>query len=285
MTADGFRSWLDSRPRTSHEPGTEPTARVVAGVLALVGLGFLAVVRLGMNMPAGPSLSGVYPFALGLGTLAPAVGLLALGVATDRSVHRVALTFAGVFGLLSLLAEPATLPATLAIAAGVLAITGVYLVDHWRAKRFDRWLVAGALAVGAVLSLAAGIGLEPGTLRPLGSRVVLLALAATPVFVDWDREAVLVGLGVGVAVIAMGVNAPFVTGAISLVVGGVVGASLPVLFLGAVGAVILLWASIRSGRTELALAAGVLLVAGVPATIPRGLGVLAAITLLGGVDR
>lgn len=285
MSVEGFRTWLDRRARIALDTGRTAHTRIAAGVLAFVGLGFLALVRLMLNVPFGPSVSWAYPLAITLATVAPAIGLLAIGVRTERPVYRVGLTFAGVFGLLAVVAEPATLPATLAIGAAVLGLTGLHLRDHWRGRRFDRWLVAGALGAGTVVSLAAGIGLEPSVLRPLGSRIVLLAIAATPVFVNWDREAVLVGLGVGVAVVGVGLGAPFLSGAVALIVGGVVGASLPLLVVAAVGAVILFWAAMRSGETELALAAGVLLVAGIPATVPRALAVLTAIALLGGRSR
>lgn len=259
-------------------------AATLLGGLSIVGLGSLALVRVALNLPMSLPVAGAYPFAIVIGTVAPALGLLAVGVRSDRPAQRVGLTFAGVFGLLSLVAEPAALPATLALLAAIAGVSAENIHRFWVARRYDQDLVAGALALGGLLSLAAGIGVEPVTLRPLGSRLVLVAVAATPVFVDWDRESLLVGLGVGVAVLAVGLSAPFITGAVSLVVGGVVGASLPLLFLAAVGAVSLLWASVRTGRRSLALAAGVLLVAGIPATIPRGLGFLAAITLLGGVD-
>jgi hypothetical protein len=259
-------------------------AEALLGGLAILGLGVLALVRIALNLPMSLPVAGIYPYAIAGATLGPAIGLLALGVQSDSPTRRVGLTFAGVFGLLSLVAEPAALPATLALLAAIAGLAGERLYRFWAARRYDQTLVLGALALGGLVSLASGIGVEPATLRPLGSKLVLLGVAASPVFVDWNRESLLVGLGVGVAVLAVGVSAPFITGAVSLVVGGVVGASLALLFLAAVGAVSLLWASVRTGRRSVALAAGLLLVAGIPATIPRGLGFLAAIALLGGVD-
>lgn len=271
------------------------TSGRVAGVVSLLGLGILSLVRIGLNLPAsapladivpsGGALSGAYPVAVGLATVGPAAGLLLLGLRADRPAVLAGGTFAGVFGGLSLVAPPATLPAALAIAGALLGVSlerGV-LVD--RREEIGRALVGLALAIGGVSSLMAGVGLEPATLRPLGSSVVLLAVAGTPAFVGWDREGLIVGLGVGAAVLAIGATAPFVTGAVSLVVGGVVGASLPLLFLAAVGATSLLWTGLRRGRWNLALAASLLLVAGIPATVPRGLGFLVALILLGGGER
>jgi hypothetical protein len=248
-------------------------------------VGLLALVRVALNLPADLPVAGAYPTALAIATIAPALGLTALGLRAEQPVYRVGLLFAGVFGLLTLVAEPAVVPATIALLVVVLGVASLQLRDHVTARRFDRVLVVATLAAGGVLSLAAGIGVETTTLRPVGSQLVLLAIAATPVFVDWDREALAVGIGVGLAVLAVGLGAPFVTGAISLVVGGVVGASLPLLFVGTVGATILLWAGLRTGRTELAIAAGLLLVAGIPATVPRGLAFLTALALLGGDTR
>ena len=269
---------------------------VLAGAMSLVGLGFLALVRIGLNLPASaplsglvPSsgtLSGAYPLAVGFATAAPAAGLLLLGLRAERTTVLVGATFAGVFGGLSMVARPATLPATLAIAGALLGVTADRAVRGARDRaQFGRAVVGLALALGGSLSLLAGVGVEPATLRSLGTGVVLLAVAGSPAFGGWDRQGLLVGLGVGAVVLAIGSTAPFVTGAVSLVVGGVVGASLPLLFLAAVGATSLLWTGLRQGRWNLALAASLLLVAGIPATVPRGLGFLVALVLLGGVDR
>ena len=269
---------------------------VLAGAMSLVGLGILALVRIGLNLPASAPLSGLvpsggtlsaaYPLAVGLATAAPAAGLLLLGLRAERTAVLVGGTFAGVFGGLSMVARPATLPATLAIGGALLGVAAdrAVRVGQDRAQ-FGRAVVGSALALGGILSLLAGVGVEPATLRPLGTGVVLLAVAGSPAFAGWDRQGLLVGLGAGAAVLAVGSTAPFVTGAVSLVVGGAVGASLPLLFLAAVGATSLLWSGLRRGRWTLALAASLLLVAGIPATVPRGLGFLVALVLLGGVDR
>lgn len=285
MSVDGVRGWVDRLAAASASQPRTGTADTAAGLLALLGVGLLALVRVALNLPADLPVAGAYPTALAIATGAPALGLAALALRAEQPVYRVGLLFAGVFGLLTLVAEPAVVPATIALLVVVLGVASLQLRDHVTARRFDRVLVVATLAAGGVLSLAAGIGVETATLRPVGSRVVLLAIAATPVFVDWDREALAVGVGVGLAVLAVGSGAPFVTGAISLVVGGVVGASLPLLFVGTVGATILLWAGLRTGRTELAIAAGLLLVAGIPATVPRGLAFLTALALLGGDTR
>ncbi len=269
--------------------------RVVAGGISLVGLGLLALIRIGLNLPASaplaalvPSsrtLSGAYPLAVGFATGAPAAGLLLLGFRAERTAVLVGATFAGVFGGLALVARPATLPATLAIAGALLGVTLERAVLPEDRPQFDRMFVGAVLAVGAIISLLAGVGLDPATLRPLGTGVVLLGVAGSPAFGGWDRQGLLVGLGVGAVVLALGSAAPFVTGAVSLVVGGVVGASLPLLFLAAIGATSLLWTGLRRGRWNLALAASLLLVAGIPATVPRGLGFLVALVLLGGAHR
>lgn len=285
---DGPAEWIDGLA-TATSPG------VLAGAVSLVGLGLLALVRIGLNIPAsaplagvvpsGGALSGAYPLAVGFATAAPAAGLLLLGLRAERAVVLAGGIVAGVFGVLALVARPATLPATLAIAGALLGVSADRAMRIEDRTQFGPALVGSALALGGVVSLLGGVGVEPPTLRPLGTAVVLLAMAGSPAFGGWDRQGLLVGLGVGAFVLAVGSTAPFVTGAISLIVGGAVGASLPLLFLAAVGATSLLWTGVRRGRWNLALAASLLLVAGIPATVPRGLGFLVALVLLGGVDR
>ena len=299
MSVEGVRSWLGSGDETS---ARRPAGvREIAGWLAVLSLGFLAAVRVGLNLPVSLPVGDLYPVATWVATVAPALGLLAIAVVTDRPSVRVGLTFAAVFALLSLVAQPAVLPATVALMAAVGLVTATQVGRRWverdgdgalgwvRSERQPDGIAADVVAVGiaggALISLVAGIGVAPASLRPLGSKVVLISIAATPVFVDWDREALVAGIVAAAAVAAFGLAEPFVTGAVSLVVGGIVGASLPLLLVATAGVTTVLWTSVRDGQFAIALAAGALLVAGVPATIPRGLAVLTAITLLTTTER
>lgn len=294
MSVEGVRSWLGfGGPRSARQPAR---MREVAGWLAVLSLGFLAAVRVGLNLPVTVPVADLYPIASAVATVAPPLGLLGIAVATERPAIQVSLTFAAVFGLLTVVARPALLPATVAVMAAIGLVTVTQVGRRWyrapetgsrprlvtdrRPDEIATDVVAVGLAVGAVISLAAGLGVAPAALRPLGSKVMLLSVAALPVFVDWDWNALLVGVGAAGAVAAFGLAEPFVTGAVSLVVGGIVGTSLPLLLVATAGGVTVLWASVRDGHLTIALAAGALLVAGVPATMPRGLAVLTAITLL-----
>jgi len=285
VSAGGVRRWLVDPAAATERVSEGRSPRTVAGFLALAGVGVLAGVRIGLNLPTAMPIAFLYPGALGLATIAPALALVVLGTTSTGGLQQVVALFAGVFGLLAVVAEPAVVPATIAIMAGVIGIAGVEMKAGWVAQRVGRSLVVATLSIGALLSLAAGLGLDTATLRPMGSRVVLLGIAGSPLLLGWDREAAVVGIGAGIAMLAAGLSAPFLTGAISLVVGGVVGVSLPLLVLAAVGVATLGWTALRAGRTEMALAAGILLVAGIPATLPRGLAFLTAVLLLGGDSR
>lgn len=253
-----------------------------AGALALGTVGLSLVVRLAVNAPGEPSAvvaSAVGP-AETLALVGPALAALALGVATDRPLARVGLLFAGVFGLLGALSPAALVPAAGAAAAGgtLVAVAHLPRGTTWGVAR--RWLVAGALLAGVALSLAGASGVAPATARPLGSKLALAGVAASVVFVgsDWrGRAAGLVGAGL---LAWFGTQVPFVLGSLALVGGAVVGASLPFLAVGAGGGVATATTGLLARRSEAALGGGLLLAAGVPATLPRALAVVVGLALL-----
>lgn len=257
----------------------------VAGLLALLPTAGILLLRIGINVPVAPQLpySSVYD---GIGTAAligPALGAILVSVTTDDDIRRVALAFAGVFGLLSAVARPAVVPASVAI---VLA-TGLLVIAHVRkpfsADTVTETLVGGVFLAGVALSMAGNLGVEPATTRRLGSTVGLLAIAATPVFVEWSSRSAFLGVLAGAALAGFGLAAPFVTGAASLVGGGIVGVSLPVLVVAVIGGVTLIATGIERRTPDWALAGLLFLTAGVPATVPRGLAVLIGLALvLGG---
>lgn len=258
------------------------TGRRVAGLLAVIPTVGILLVRIGANAPFGPRLpyGAIYDPMLTLAILGPAAGAILLSVTTPDDVRQVALAFVGVFGLLRIVSTQAVWPASVAIAVG----TGLLVLAHARrplsADEFAETLV-GVVFVGAVaLSMAGGLGIEPATTRPLGSTVGLLAIAGTPVFVEWRWRTIFVGVLAGVAVFAFGLAAPFVTGAASLVGGAILGSSLPVLALAVIGGVTVVATGVDRRSLETAMAGLLVLTAGIPATVPRGLALLVGLALL-----
>lgn len=286
MTAGAMARRLSGLARTL--PAWRPArVRRSAGALALAAAGSAFVVRLAVNAPGEPS--AVIAAATGpvqtVALVGPALAALVLGVTTDRPLVRVGLLFAGVFGLLGALASTARVPAAGATVAGgtLVAVGHLPRARTWHVTR--RWLVAGALLVGVALSLAGTSGVAPATTRPLGSKLALAGIGASAVYVASDWRGVAAGLASAGLVVWFGTQAPFVLGSLALVGGAVVGASLPLLAVGAGGGVATTATGLLSNRSDVALGGALLLVAGVPATLSRALAVvlgLALLTLPGG---
>lgn len=252
--------------------------------VAVVGIAAAAVaarfvVAMAVNAPAGPAAAGLSSLdATATGTAALAA--VVVGLVDRRPTVGFGLLFVGVFGLLSLLSGAAVVPAAVAVTAGTVAV----------AVAARERLSTGELGVGIVLSIALAVGLASGVgglvgLRSVASTLALAGLGLVPVFAATDGRA-LVGGGLAFgAVVLVGLSMPFVTGAVTLVGGGVVGASLPVVALAAAGTVS---TASAAGRTRnLPLLAGVVLLAlaGVPATlsraVPFALGVATLLALEG----
>lgn len=253
-----------------------------AGLLALAGIGIALAVRLAVNAPGEPSavVAAASEAVRSIALVGTAVAALALGVATDGVPARVGLLFAGVFGLLSGISSAAFPPAAGATvaAATLVAVARLPRERTWAAVR--QWLVAGALVGGIAFSLAGSTGVAPVTARPLGSKLALVGIGASPVFVRLDWRSWAAGLLAASLLAWFGVQAPFVLGSLALVGGAVVGASLPLLALGAGGGAATTAAGALSGRLDAALGGALLLTAGVPGTLPRALAVVVGVALL-----
>lgn len=263
--------------------GTGPEQGLrIAGLLALLPTAAILLVRVGINAPFAPRLpyNTLYDPIATLALVGPAIGAILVGVTTDDDVYRVALAFAGVFGLLSAIARPASLPASVAIVAAV----GLVILTHARRPfspdEVAETVVGGVFLAGVTLSMAGGLGIEAATTRPLGSTAILLAIAGTPVFVNWSRWSAFVGFLAGAAFAGFGLAAPFVTGAASLVGGAIVGVSLPVMVVAVVGGVTVVATGIERRTVETTSSGLLLLTAGVPATVPRGLALLLGLAIL-----
>lgn len=261
---------------------TPATGLQIAGILALLPAAAILLVRVGINAPFAPDLpyGAVYDPVATLAVLGPAIGALTVSATTRDDVRRVVMAFAGVFGLLSLVARPAVVPAFAAIAVATGALVSSHGERPFSADEIAETLVGFVFLAGVTLSVAGGLGFEPATTRRLGSVAALLAIAGAPVFVEWRYRSLLVGLGAGIATASVGLSAPFVTGAASLVGGAIVGVSLPVLVVAVVGGGTLVATGIDRRQFEPTVAGLLFLTAGVPATVPRGLAVVLGFALL-----
>lgn len=268
-------------------PLVEHADRAVAvGLTAVAAVALTArfTVRLATNAPivvpggvaVGSQSVGVAPgplaaVAMGLAAL----GGVAMGLSESNPAAGVGLLFVGVFGLLALVSRGAAVPAAVAVAGG----TGTIAVAKSRQLNPARTVATGVFVAGLVLSLVSGIG-DVTALRPTASTVTLLGVALTPSFAATDAETLLGGALAFVVVVGVASSMPFVTGAVTLVGGGVVGTSVLVVALAVAGGVTTASAAIRTRRWTLLAGVGLVALAGVPASLPRavpfalGVGVL-----------
>lgn len=262
-------------------PGPAETShRTLAGLLAFLPAAAMGLVRVTINAPVGPAVpAGIVDGVALAAVLGPALAAGVLTLETD-GILRVGLAFAAGFGALSIAGTRARIPAAVALVGAAWVVAWAQARNASRTEDWRPAVVALALAGGLTLSMGSYLGLEPGITRGVGSSLALLALAASPAFVDWTRSAVVAGAGAGLTWLAVGLIAPFVAGAIALVVGGVVGGSLVLQALGIVGTVTVAGTGLHRGETDVALAGATLLAVGVPATVPRALAVIVAVGLL-----
>ncbi|MCU4716952.1 phosphate ABC transporter permease [Halapricum hydrolyticum] len=253
--------------------------RLVAGVFGLAGAAGLLVARVALNANLASGVAGSMGTLQLLATLGPALGALVVATATDDAPERIGLAFVGVFGLLAAIVPAATTAAVVAVVAG----GSLAVARRWR--QVDRSLDWHALPVVALVSavavsLAAGIGVASATLWPIGTNLALLGAAATPALLGHGRTDWAFGGLVAAVLVAIGLSAPFVTGAVTLIGGGVVGASLLVLAVGLAGLTTTASAAARTRHWHALLGAGLLFAAGVPASLPRALAVVLGVLLL-----
>lgn len=257
-----------------------------AGVVALVPMLALLSFTIGTNTPIGPRLPlGSIGAPIEAAALAgPAVAAVVLGLTSESTYIRVGMLFAGVFGALSLVSQTAMGPTTIAI-AGASVLVGL---DQGRSMMGWQSLakrgVTGAFVFSIVVSMLAALGIEPALTRSLGSIGIAVGIAGTPVFTGFSRRSVFVGLLGGAIVAGIGLAAPVITAAVSLLGMGVIGLPLPLLVLGAIGGVTAVAAGVEHRDAPSAVAGALVLVAGVPATIPSALSLLVALVLFTEVE-
>lgn len=280
----------DSVARLDTEHGSR-LRRVNTGLAgAVLATIAVAVAFRGINNQPGAMASELATAYRWLGVTGP--GIIAaltvlVGVTRQDAPSRIGLVFAGVFGLIGLHVPAASLPAVGAIAAGV----GLVIVDHLRDSGWNSPTAVGAVVwLGLGLSLASATGVLAGV-RPVASTVALVGIALLPIAFRPPSWAWVGGAVAAAVVLWVGWVSPFVTGAVVLVAFGVVGAPMAAVAAAAGGGLAGLAGGLSradtaglSARWPGAIAAGLLLAAGVPATIPRALAAGVGIVLLVGGD-
>lgn|GEM_PF-923860 len=284
-TADASERAADAASRGRLASGLPVSLATLLGAVALVPTAGVLVLRLARNAPVGlPSVErAAAPAMTGLAAVVPALAVLGLAVDTDARAERVALAAVGTFALVGAAADAAWLPAAAAVLVGTSAALVVALAEraHARVGPVDSLGVAFApvarpaavAALGALAlawSLAASAGLGTTTLRPAGAAVAFATLAALPLArgVDGTVELGLWAVG-AFGVVVAAASAPFVAGAVALVALGAGTVPLALLALGTGGALATVVADARRRAFGPAVAAALLLSAGVPATLPR----------------
>lgn len=275
------------------DPG--PTARAlrpfdaagpVIAIPGAVALAFVVVARgvtvLG-NTPFDPAAaSPAVRTATGVAALAGVVAtLVALSAADDRATVRVGLLFAAVFGCLPLVAPGTTLLAVVAVTGGgTLALVGTLGVPTaWTPRAVRRRLVALGLVAGVGLTLCGVTGLVDG-LRNSGAFVTLAAITAVGAWAGRSWLAAAAGILAVGAVVLAGAVSPFVLGSALLVGFAVTGVPTLVTALAVGGGVAAIVAGLSRREYTLAVGATLVVFAGIPATFPRALTLLAGAAMV-----
>jgi hypothetical protein len=264
---------------------SKATVRFGSLALAFLFAAVLTVVRIVRNAPVEvPSIGGTATVLLPAVLVVAGLGAVVVGLTTASAAERIVLVFGGVFAVLTAVDPRAGVPATGAVVASGVVLVGRDARRHATSPR--RLLVGGLVLAGLAASLTAALGVAAATLRPLGTTLALLGLAATPLLVAPSQRAWLAGGLAAGGILAAGLSAPFVTGAVTLVTTAAVGGSLPLLALGVGGATTTGVRLLGTDERAAALGVGLLILAGVPATVPRAtLVVLGLAVLLGGDPR
>jgi hypothetical protein len=266
-------------PRSVDWPGLSVGHRswVLGGLLALSTASAPFLARLSINGRFGPGagLAGWMDALATVGVVGPALGAGVVAAATDDDVERVGVTFLAVFALLAAVVPAATVPAVAAAVGGGSVVLARRLpLTDWRS------VPAVAALLGVAVTALSAMGVGPAAGRSVGAHLVLLGGAASPALVlHGNRDWALGGLTGGVLV-GVGLGSPFLTGAVALVGGGIVTTNLLVMAGGLGGLVTTASAGLRTRRWPALLGACLLIVAGVPATLPRVLAATLGVSLL-----
>lgn len=284
-TVPGARPPLPSVLRERVSSTRPEQVRGLAGAMAAVPVCLLLVARIGLNAPLGPEPPGLqlgYAVAETLAAVVPAMAAVAVGAVAESDWTIVGLVAAGSFALLASVSPVASVGAAGVVSAAALFLTIAAVIA--RGPRVSRELVfAVPVAAAVVGSLGATTGLLAPGVRTTGTTLAFLALVAAPAVVGGGHRSLLVGVVSALGVSGAAVVAPFGTGAALLAAVAAVDPPLVVAAAGIGGAGAVVTAGLGQGRTPVVAGGLLLLAAGVPATVPRGLAVvLGAYLLLAG---
>lgn len=276
----------DAVAETAVRAGPSRTRRVpvraTAAVLAAAGVAVLTGGGVLLNAPVdAPAWLGQnHRLLAGAALLAVAAAAVLLGALSTDPVVRVGLVAAGIFPALTVFSTAAYAPAMgVVLAGGALAVAA----SHGRPEGYldaRAVAVAGVLVAAVAAALAGATGLAPPWTRTAGTVLWLLGAASLPVATETDGLDWGAGALAGVATAQFALAAPFVAGAVFLVGGGIVGAPLSLVALGAFGGAAATVGGLRHGRPTAGAGALLVVLAGVPATLPRALAVVVGLVLL-----
>lgn len=250
---------------------------VGAGLLALVAVAVDSTIRLLANLPFDPTvLSPSVRAATTVGApLVVAAALVTVALTDARPTVRIGLLFAGVFGALGLVAPAAVLPATVAVVGGAgLALLGALGLPEQRTYRaIRRRAIAAGIVAAVAVSLADGIGLVRGV-HGVGTALALAALAAVGTRAERSVLATGTGLLTAALVVYVSGTSPYVVGSALLVVFAVTGVPHLLVALAVAGGSAATVGGLVRQSYPLAIGAALLVLAGVPVTLPRAMTVL-----------
>lgn len=271
------------RLRTSGDRigGTE-TVVVGSGLVALVTVALGVALAILANLPFDPIVvsSSLRTIVTGGIPVVSSLALVAIAVVAQQTTIRVGVLVAGVFGLLAVVSRAATVPAVVAVTLGggvvVLGTNGWPMT--YRTLR--RKIIGGALLAGTAVSLGSSTGLLAGSTRGIGGFLVLGGVTMFAVRSETDRISIVGGVLGFLAVVFVSTTSPYVVGSALLVAFAVAGVPHLLVACAVGGATAATIAGLRRRDYALAVGTPLVLLAGVPATIPRALVVVLGATLV-----
>jgi len=276
MTAS--RTATDESLYANKLPSGAPSFEIGVGLLVLVPLLAKLGLTIGTNTPLGPrlpleSIRAPIETATYLG---PSFAAILSGVTADNERIQVSLVSAGVFGGLAIVAPEAWVLASVVLACASLLISYEF---HSKASEIVslRSVILGIIALAVVLSMIGLFGYEPALIRTLASISLAIGVIGLPAVTGYSYQSLILGL-IGATVIgAIGLVAPMMTAAVSLLGMGIMGLPLILLVSGAAGSLTALGTVIEKREIQTAMAVCIILIAGVPNTVPTGIAMIMAL--------
>jgi hypothetical protein len=253
------------------------------GLVALFVVAIRSTIRLLGNVPFDPvTVSPSTRTGVAVATpLTVGTVLAVIALTDDRPTVRVGLLVASVFGVLGEFAPAATLPAVVAVVLGsaLALVSGLGRAEELSYRVVRRRLLAAGIVTAIALSLADSTGLVPG-LHGAGSLFALSAVALVGTWAEQSFLPAIAGVLAGGVVVYAGITSPFVLGSALLVVFAVTGVPHLLFALAVAGGTAAATAGFSRGLYPLAIGACLLVLAGVPVTLPRAMTLLLGAVLV-----